>query len=215
MKHPVYLQDEGGVEEVGRDIGSDDTVVYTPKGSESDEEMEEDRLDEEPEETEEEMRKRESRDERRKMTRERCERYMRRERKLFFEWTERFKNKSSKEALPVEVSPGDYIVDQIFCTGDKKKTEGLYLVGWVHPNPKKSYKPSWQLPEDVPDEEIELYEEQGIITETQYDGLLDYLEDYGLLPADIDDDDDSDEEVGDDGDGDEGDSEGSNGLDEV
>ncbi len=55
-------------------------------------------------------------------------------------------------------------------------------MGWIHPKPKKYYKPSWQHPKDIPEEEIDLYKEQGSITETQYDGLLDYLEDYGLLP---------------------------------
>ena len=99
--------------------------------------------------------------------------------------------------LPTNVSSGTYIIDQIFCTGDKKDTWGLYLVGWVHPDPAKNYKPSWQHPKDIPKEEIELYMEQGSIAETQYDGLLDYLEDYGLLPNYEDDADyeDSDESV--------------------
>ena len=99
--------------------------------------------------------------------------------------------------LPTNVSPGTYIIDQIFCTGDKKDTRGLYLVGWVHPDPAKNYKPTWQHPKDIPKEEIELYEKQGSIIETQYDGLLDYLEDYGLLPNYEDDADyeDSDESV--------------------
>ena len=154
------------------------------------------------EDTEEEIERQRSEQERRRESRRRSRRYTREERFRYYEWTERFKNKSSGEVLPVNVPPGAYIIDQIFCTGDKRDTKGLYLVGWIHPDPKKSYKPSWQLPRDVPREEIKLYKEQGVITETQYDGLLDYLEDYGLLPNDNNDDegdneDSNDEEIDD------------------
>ena len=119
---------------------------------------------------------------RRRESQRRSKRYTKEQRIKYYRWTERFKRRSSEEMLPVNVPLGTYIIDQIFCTGDKVGTKGLYLVGWVHPDPKKSYKPSWQHPKDIPNGEIELYRKQGCITETQYDGLLDYLEDYDLLP---------------------------------
>jgi len=200
QRHPVYRQDKREVDEVdevdeddevGRDIGSDDTIVYTPIGSDSDRGIEDEEMEEEKE-TEEEMRKRE----RRRESRLRCRRYTKEERYKYFQWTERYRLRSSGEIKPTVIQPGEYIVDQILCTGDKEDTEGLYLVGWVHPDPKKSYRPSWQLPRDVPKDELKLYKKQGVITETEYDSLLDYLEDYGIMQdydkdADCEDSDDS------------------------
>ena len=158
----------------------------------------------ETEESEEKLTRREdNREVERKESRERSRRYTKEQRKEFYKWTERFRKNSSEEAVPTEIPTGSYIMDQIFCIGDKIETRGRYLVGWVHPDPKKSYKPSWQLPRDIPDEELKFYKKQGNITETQYDGLLDYLEDYGLLPDGDDEDDDDEDDDDDDDDDDE------------
>ena len=155
----------------------------------------EEKEEEQTDDTEEEIERRQMEQEKRRESQRRSKRYTKDQRGKYYEWTKRFKSRSSEEVLPVYVPHGTYIIDQIFCTGDKKDTKGLYLVGWVHPNPAKSYKPSWQHPKDVPKEEIELYKKQGSITETQYDGLLDYLEDYGLLPEYEDDEEYEDSDV--------------------
>ena len=140
------------------------------------------------------IRREDNRKRKRERSRARSRRYTSDQRKLFYKWTERYRFNSSEEAVPTEIPSGSYIMDQIFCTGDKIKTRGRYLVGWVHPDPKKSYKPSWQRLKDIPEGELEFYKKQGNITETQYDSLLDYLEDYGLLPNDEDDADNDEDE---------------------